>query len=71
MTFNSFDYIIKNRRFLYDSASREYDKNIAYTKAFFKQMYQYNEDIDIDSVYKAALDKKALNESKKAKKKKK
>ena len=68
---DSFDYIIKNRRFLYDSASREYDKNIAYTKAFFKQMYQYNEDIDIDSVYKAALDKKALNESKKAKKKKK
>ena len=33
---DSFDYIIKNRRFLYDSISREYDKNIAYSMDFFR-----------------------------------
>ena len=62
---------MKNRRFLYDSINREYDKNVAYTKAFFEYVYQYNDTIDIDSVYRDALDKKVLNETKKAKKKKK
>ncbi len=67
---DSFDYIIKNRRFLYDSISREYDKNIAYSKTFFK--YVYMEDtIDIDSVYRDAIEKRNLKESKKAKKNKK
>ena len=66
---DSFDYIIKNRRFLYDSISREYDKNIAYSKAFFK--YVYLEDtIDIDSVYRDAISKRELNKSKKDKKNK-
>ena len=68
---DSFDYIIKNRRFLYDSINREYDRNVAYTKDFFKYVYQYNDTIDIDSVYRDALDKKVLKETKKAKKKKK
>ena len=67
---DSFDYIIKNRRFLYDSISREYDKNIAYSKAFFK--YVYLEDtIDIDSVYRDAISKRELEAGKKAKKNKK
>jgi hypothetical protein len=69
---DSFDYIIKNRRFLYDSVSREYDKNIAYTKDFFRHMYMYQEDeIDIDSVYQAAIQKREANKSKKSKNKKK
>ena len=64
---DSFDYIINNRRFLYDSISREYDKNVAYTKDFFR--YVYLEDtIDIDSVYREAMNRKELIESKKAKK---
>ena len=64
---DSFDYIIKNRRFLYDSISREYDKNIAYSMDFFR--YVYLEDtIDIDSVYREAISRKELIESKKAKK---
>ena len=66
---DSFDYILKNRRFLYDSISREYDMNIAYTKDFFR--YVYLEDtIDIDSVYREAISRKELIESEKAKKKK-
>lgn len=66
---DSFDYILKNRRFLYDSISREYDKNIAYTKDFFR--YVYLEDtIDIDSVYREAISRKELIESEKAKNKK-
>ena len=67
---DSFNYIIKNRRFLYDSINREYDKNIAYSKAFFKYVYQ-EDTIDIDSVYRDALRKKELQESKKDSKKKK
>ena len=67
---DSFDYIIKNRRFLYDSISREYDKNVAYTKDFFKYMYQ-NDTIDIDSVYRDAISKRELKASKKDKKNKK
>ena len=64
---DSFDYIIKNRRFLYDSISREYDKNIAYSMDFFR--YVYLEDtIDIDSVYREAISRKELIESNKAKK---
>jgi hypothetical protein len=64
---DSFDYIIKNRRFLYDSVSRVYDKNIAYSMDFFR--YVYLEDtIDIDSVYREAISRKELIESKKAKK---
>lgn len=64
---DSFDYIIKNRRFLYDSISREYDKNIAYSMDFFR--YVYLEDtIDIDSVYREAISRKELIESKKTKK---
>ena len=63
---DSFDYIIKNRRFLYDSISREYDKNIAYSMDFFR--YVYLEDtIDIDSVYREAISRKELIESKQAK----
>lgn len=66
---DSFDYILKNRRFLYDSISREYDMNIAYTMDFFR--YVYLEDtIDIDSVYREAISRKELIESEKAKKKK-
>ena len=66
---DSFDYILKNRRFLYDSISREYDMNIAYTKDFFR--YVYLEDtIDIDSVYREAISRKELIESEKAKNKK-
>lgn len=65
---DSFDYIIKYRRFLYDSTSRAYDKNIAYNKSFFRYVYQEDE-IDIDSVYKAAIDKRDLLKSGKAKKK--
>ena len=69
---DSFDYIIKNRRFLYDSVSRVYDKNIAYTKDFFRHMYMYQEDeIDIDSVYQAAIQKREANKSKMSKNKKK
>ena len=69
---DSFDYIIKNRRFLYDSVSRVYDKNIAYTKDFFKHIYMYQEDeIEIDSVYKAAIQKREENKSKMSKNKKK
>ena len=64
---DSFDYIIKNRRFLYDSISREYDKNVAYTKAFFRYVYQ-EDMVDIDSLYRDAISKKELKESKKAKK---
>jgi beta-lactam-binding protein with PASTA domain len=67
---DSFDYIINNRRFLYDSINREYDKNIAYSKAFFKYVYQ-EDTIDIDSVYRDAISKKELRETEKAKKKKK
>lgn len=67
---DSFDYIIKNRRFLYDSINREYDKNVAYTKAFFRYVYQ-EDTIDIDSVYRDAISKKELRESENAKKKKK
>lgn len=67
---DSFDYIIKNRRFLYDSINREYDKNIAYSKAFFKYVYQ-EDTIDIDSVYRDAISKRELNASKKDKKNKK
>ena len=64
---DSFDYVIKNRRFLYDSISREYDMNIAYSKDFFR--YVYLEDtIDIDSVYREAISRKELIESKQAKK---
>ena len=66
---DSFDYILENRRFLYDSISREYDMNIAYTKDFFR--YVYLEDtIDIDSVYREAISRKELIESEKAKNKK-
>ncbi len=66
---DSFDYILKNRRFLYDSISREYDMNIAYTIDFFK--YVYLEDtIDIDSVYREAISRKELIESEKDKNKK-
>ena len=67
---DSFDYIIKNRRFLYDSISREYDKNIAYTMKFFEYVYQ-EDTIDIDSVYRDAIMRKELIESEKAKKKQK
>lgn len=66
---DSFDYIIKNRRFLYDSVSREYDKNIAYSKSFFRYVYQEDE-VDIDSVYRDAIEKRELQRSKNAKKKK-
>ncbi len=67
---DSFDYIIKNRRFLYDSVSREYDKNVAYSKKFFRYVYQ-EDTIDIDSVYRDAMEKKKMMDSEKNKKKKK
>ena len=65
---DSFDYIITNRRFLYDSVNREYDRNIAYTKSFFRYVYQ-EDTIDIDSVYRDAIAKRDANKSKKSKKK--
>lgn len=67
---DSFDYIIKNRRFLYDSISREYDKNIAYSKSFFRYVYQDYE-IDIDSVYRDAIEKRSLQRNGQTKTKKK
>lgn len=67
---DSFDYIVKNRRFLYDSISREYDKNVAYSKAFFKYVYQ-EDTIDIDSVYRDAMEKKKMMDNAKNKNKKK
>lgn len=54
---DSFDYIFKNRRFLYDSISRQYDKNLTYGKDFYKYLYR-DEDIDVDSVYKVILKKR-------------
>lgn len=67
---DSFNYIIKNRRFLYDSINRIYDQNIAYSKAFFRYVYQ-EDTIDIDSVYRDAIRKKEKQAQEKRKNKKK
>ena len=66
---DSFNYIIKNRRFLYDSISRIYDKDIAYSKDFFRYVYQDNDAINIDSAYREAVRKKELRENEDNKKK--
>ncbi|MBQ8760787.1 MAG: PASTA domain-containing protein [Bacteroidales bacterium] len=47
---DSFDYIITHRLFLFDSISREYDKNLVYEKKFFKYIYR-DSNIDVDSLY--------------------
>ena len=47
---DSFDYIITHRLFLFDSISREYDKNLVYEKDFFEYIYR-DDKIDIDSLY--------------------
>jgi len=61
---DSFDYIFKNRRFLYDSISRQYDKNLTYGKDFYKYLYR-DEDIDVDSVYKVILEKRVAKKKNK------
>lgn len=47
---DSFDYIITHRLFLFDSISREYDKNLVLKRDFFEYIYR-DEDIDMDSLY--------------------
>lgn len=47
---DSFDYIITHRLFLFDSISREYDKNLVFEKDFFEYIYR-DDSIDIDSLY--------------------
>ena len=47
---DSFDYIIKHRLFLFDSISREYDKNLVLKREFFEYIYR-DDTIDMDSLY--------------------
>ena len=48
---DSFDYIITHRLFLFDSISREYDKNITLDIDFFEYIYR-DDSLSIDSLYK-------------------
>lgn len=57
LAIDSFDYILTNRRFLYDSISKQYDKNLTYGKDFYRYLYR-NEDVDVDSVYRAAVERR-------------
>lgn len=47
---DSFDYIITHRLFLFDSISREYDKNLVLERDFFEYIYR-DDTIDMDSLY--------------------
>ena len=47
---DSFDYIIKHRLFLFDSISRDYDKNLVLKREFFEYIYR-DDTIDMDSLY--------------------
>lgn len=47
---DSFDYIITHRLFLFDSISREYDKNLILERDFFEYIYR-DDSIDMDSLY--------------------
>ena len=48
---DSFDYIITHRLFLFDSISREHDKNIVFERDFFEFMYR-DDTINMDSLLK-------------------
>ena len=67
---DSFNYIISNRRFLYDSVSCEYDKNLVKKIDFYMYLYRDNDTIDIDSVFKEATYKREMQELKKTKRRK-
>lgn len=47
---DSFDYIIKHRLFLFDSISKEYDKNLVLERDFFEYIYR-DDSLDMDSLY--------------------
>lgn len=47
---DSFDYIITNRLFRFDSISREYDKNLVFERDFFEFLYR-DDTMDMDSLY--------------------
>lgn len=47
---DSFDYIITHRLFMFDSISREYDKNLVLERDFFEYIYR-DDTIDMDSLY--------------------
>lgn len=66
---DSFDYIIENRLFLYDSISREHDKNLVNRKDFYKYLYR-DDTVDIDSVYRMALQRNENQRQKQSKKNK-
>lgn len=53
---DSFDYIITHKLFLFDSISREYDKNIVFHRGLYEYIYR-NDTLDMDSLFRV-IDKR-------------
>lgn len=47
---DSFDYILTHRLFLFDSISREYDKNLVFERDLYEFLYE-DDSIDMDSLF--------------------
>ena len=47
---DSFDYILTHRLFLFDSISREYDKNLVFEREFYEYIYR-DDTLDMDSLF--------------------
>lgn len=48
---DSFDYMITHRLFLFDSISREYDKNLIFERELYEYMYR-DDTLDMDSLFR-------------------